>query len=204
MESTYPGSALVQAATDGHEASGSIKLFSVLDGHNGWECAEAVKHTLHPMIIASLRSLYAGGSTPTDTNAFPFASPVLSNYTASTKESLGSAEISPAVRTLLPPVEITSHSIKNALVSSFKALDDQITWLSIKVIGHELNKVGAADTDAFGKEAIVTAQAGACALNVLVDKEREELYVSNAGDCRAVAGYWMKDESGKGRWRCEV
>lgn len=52
---------------------------------------------------------------------------------------------------------------------------------------------------------IAPAVSGACAINLLVDEEREEIYVSNTGDCRAVGGYWVEGRDGKeGGWRCDV
>jgi len=52
---------------------------------------------------------------------------------------------------------------------------------------------------------VAPAVSGACAINLLVDEEREEVYVSNTGDCRAVAGVWVEPGEGKeGGWRCEV
>jgi serine/threonine protein phosphatase PrpC len=52
---------------------------------------------------------------------------------------------------------------------------------------------------------IEPALSGSCAVSMLVDEEREELYVASTGDCRAVAGYWVQGQAGKGgKWRCEV
>ena len=43
-----------------------------------------------------------------------------------------------------------------------------------------------------------------CALLALIDAARRDLYVACTGDCRAVAGVWEEDETGKGVWKVEV
>jgi serine/threonine protein phosphatase PrpC len=48
---------------------------------------------------------------------------------------------------------------------------------------------------------ILPALSGSCALLAYLDVAAEDLYVALAGDCRAVAGYWVEQEQ---KWRVEV
>jgi pyruvate dehydrogenase phosphatase len=48
------------------------------------------------------------------------------------------------------------------------------------------------------------ALSGACALTAVIDQNSEEMWVALAGDCRAVAGWWIPGENGSGKWRCDV
>lgn len=48
---------------------------------------------------------------------------------------------------------------------------------------------------------ILPALSGSCALLAYVDTAAQDLYVALAGDCRAVAGYWVEKEQ---KWRVEV
>jgi pyruvate dehydrogenase phosphatase len=42
---------------------------------------------------------------------------------------------------------------------------------------------------------------GACALTAMIDVQRDELFIVNAGDCRAVAGWWVPED---GKWRVDI
>lgn len=42
---------------------------------------------------------------------------------------------------------------------------------------------------------------GACATTAIIDAASDKLYVSNLGDCRAVAGWY---DPKTGQWRCDV
>lgn len=48
---------------------------------------------------------------------------------------------------------------------------------------------------------MLPALSGSCALVSYLDAANEDLYVALAGDCRAVAGYWVENEK---KWRVEV
>ena len=59
------------------------------------------------------------------------------------------------------------------------------------------------DEDVVGSNlaSILPAMSGSCALLTYIDTASEDMYVALAGDCRAVAGYWMEKEQ---KWRVDV
>lgn len=190
---------------------GGLKLFSIMDGHAGYATAELLRKTLHPMVVLSLRSLYAGHEPST---VDPFLAMRESNRGTAyehVKSFLWSflphAKPSPAP---VSPFPIDAHSISDALTSAFLELDYQICNAPLRLIPHFPAKPGKPSVRAIVKPMIEPADNGACAVTLLVDEEREEVYVANAGDARAVAGYWVpaqRDGEGKtvrGGWRCEV
>ncbi|KAJ9103108.1 hypothetical protein QFC21_002530 [Naganishia friedmannii] len=194
---------------------GGLKLFSIMDGHAGYATAELLRKTLHPMIVLSLRSLYAGYKPTTVdplsamresekgirsfNNVKSYLWSFLPGYASSAATS------SPA-----SPFPIDHQSISDALTSAFLELDFQICHAPIRIIPHLPAKPGKPNPRPILKPMIEPADNGACAVTLLVDEDREEIYVANAGDARAVAGYWVgphTDATGKqvtGGWRCEV
>jgi pyruvate dehydrogenase phosphatase len=191
---------------------GGLKLFSIMDGHAGYATAELLRKTLHPMIVLSFRSLYAGYK--------PSTVDPLSAMRQSQK-GLGVEKVTSFLWSFLPghsksshspssPFPIDSQSISDALTSAFLELDFQICNAPLRMIPHIPAKPGKPNLRPIVKPMIEPADNGACAVTCLVDEDREEIYVANAGDARAVAGYWVdghRDASGKevqGGWRCEV
>lgn len=181
-----------------------IKLFSIIDGHSGWQCSQLLSKTLHPMILLSLRSLYAGYTPPSDSTSSTTSSDYLKLYVHSLVPKLQN-KIIDTFPFLASPAKINPQTITDSLTSAFVALDDQITSGPLRLIGHFPVKPGQSNLRPIVSANIGPAVSGACAINLLVDEEREEVYISNTGDCRAVAGYWVETEDGKpAGWRCEV
>ncbi|KAJ9119210.1 hypothetical protein QFC22_003702 [Naganishia vaughanmartiniae] len=194
---------------------GGLKLFSIMDGHAGYATAELLRKTLHPMIVLSLRSLYAGyqPSTVDPLSAMRQSEKGIRSY-SNVKSYLWSFlpgySTSATSSSPASPFPIDHQSISDALTSAFLELDFQICNAPIRIIPHLPAKPGKPNPRPILKPMIEPADNGACAVTLLVDEDREEIYVANAGDARAVAGYWVgphTDASGKqvvGGWRCEV
>lgn len=186
-----------------------IKMFSIIDGHSGWECAQLVSQTLHPMILLSLRSLYAGHPPPT-TFTHRLAGTSTSAHLMEYISSLGS-KLSAVVPFLSTSndggAEVNPTTMRNSIISAFLTLDDQIITSATRLIPHIPTQPGKPNLRPIVQPMIAPAVSGACAINLLVDEEREEVYVSNTGDCRAVAGVWVEPNPSEGQvggWRCEV
>lgn len=185
------------------EQAGGVKLFSILDGHSGWECSHLLSQTLHPMILLSLRSLYAGNAPPADHSGTSSTS-YLKHYTTNLIPTL-KQKLSSALPFVSLPATIDPQNISNSLIAAYLALDEQIVTSPLRLIGKVPNKPGEPNVRPIVDPMIAPAVSGACAISLLVDEQREEVYVANAGDCRAVAGYWVDGENGSpSGWRCEV
>ncbi|KAJ9110088.1 hypothetical protein QFC19_001759 [Naganishia cerealis] len=195
---------------------GGLKLFSIMDGHAGYATAQLLRKTLHPMIVLSLRSLYAGykPSTVDPLSAMRESERGLRSY-GNVMSYLwsflpGYATSSTSTSSPASPFPIDHQSISDALTSAFLELDFQICNAPLRIIPHLPAKPGKPNPRPILKSMIEPADNGACAVTLLVDEDREEIYVANAGDARAVAGYWVAphaDANGKqvaGGWRCEV
>lgn len=191
----------------GVEGQAGIKLFSIIDGHSGWDCAQLVSQTLHPMILLSLRSLYAGHAPPT---TFPnrlegtSTSAHLIQYISSLSSKLSA--VVPFLSST-PSAQVNPTTTANSLISAFLTLDDQIITSATRLIPHIPTQPGKPNLRPIVSPMLAPAVSGACAINLLVDEEREEVYVSNTGDCRAVAGVWVEPnptDGKEGGWRCEV
>jgi pyruvate dehydrogenase phosphatase len=185
-------------------SAAGIKLFSILDGHSGWQCSQLLSNTLHPMILLSLRSLYAGNYPPTDFDSPTSSTDFLRLYVFSLVPKM-KRKIVDTFPFLASPAEVSPQTISNSIISAFLALDQQIVTSPLRLIPHVPGKPGQPNVRPIVAPMIGPAVSGACAINLLVDEEREEIYISNTGDCRAVAGYWVPGENGQpGGWRCEV
>lgn len=189
------------------DRQGGLKLFSIFDGHAGWATADLLRKTLHPMVILSLRSLHAGYKPST-------VDPLLAMREAE-QSMMGYQNVKSFLWSFLPGQSKTSSpsekcainptSISDALTSAFLELDFQIINAPLRLIPHFPAKPGKPSVRPIAKPMIEPADNGACAVTLLVDEEREEIYVANAGDARAVAGYWIPSGQGQqGGWRCEV
>lgn len=181
-----------------------IKLFSILDGHSGWECAQLLSQTLHPMILLSLRSLYAGHEPPSNFSVSTNPVDYIRNYIQSLQPKI-QHKVADTFPFLAVPAKINPQTITNSLISAFLTLDEQIVKSPLRLIPHVPNKPGQPNVRPIIAPMLAPAVSGACAINLLVDEDRDEIYVSNTGDCRAVAGYWVEGEKGQpSGWRCEV
>lgn len=175
-----------------------LKLFSVIDGHSGWATSQLLSQTLHPMLVLSLRSLYAGnvpeaGVTSTQ-SATDFIKTSLQKLIPSVASSLFDA-----------PATVSPQTISDAITSAFLTLDDSIVSSPLRLIGHVPSQPGKPNVRPIVLPLIEPATNGAVAASLVVDEERGELYVASTGDCRAVAGYWVEGTEGREvGWRCEV
>lgn len=187
----------------------SIKLFSVIDGHGGSATADVLSRDLHSKVIQSLQALCHGRKPSTidpmqamrrlqgrDYRSF------LQQYFLITDPS------SESFTQVAPTVDITSDFMSSALASAYMELDFDICTGPLRLIAN--TKAGGANTKAAIKAISEPATNGACALTVLVDEQRQEVYVANTGDTRAVAAYYIPPQTAsngihyQGGWRCEV
>ncbi len=172
-----------------------IKLFSVIDGHGGWATSELVSRTLHPMIVLSLRSLYAGNRPELPPN-FGFTS---SSHILSYISSVMSGVTAPIKSMLAPSVKVDSNSVSDAIKSAFLTLDEQICTSPLRLLPHIPAEPGKPSVRPIVMPMMEPALSGCVAITMVVDEARQELYVASTGDCRAVAGYWIEGEG----WRYE-
>lgn len=181
-----------------------VKLFSVIDGHAGSAAAELLRATLHSAVTLSLASLYRGYKPDVED---PLT--VMRQRGRDVREFLLEHEPFPQDSPIVvagSSANMTRDSISDALTAAFLQLDYAICSEPLRLISGLPSPLGQVD----GKAAIAPATSGACALTVMVDEDREEVYVANTGDCRAVAGYWVEPHTTKdghhyqGGWRTEV
>jgi pyruvate dehydrogenase phosphatase len=188
--------------------SSSLKLFSVIDGHAGYATADVLAKDLHPRVIKSLQSLYAGNEVDAVDPMLMMRQLQRADYRSFLRKYFelegaprrSSAQVNSAV-------PITSRGISDAITSAFVGLDYDICSGPLRLIANANNDV---NTKAGVKSISEPATNGACALTVMVDEDRQEVYIANTGDSRAVAGYYVKPQTDSngfhyhGGWRCEV
>ncbi|KAJ9118063.1 hypothetical protein QFC24_006335 [Naganishia onofrii] len=192
----------------------SLKLFSMIDGHGGCATADALARDLHPTVVKSLQSLY-GGKKPSTVDPMltmrlfqrgDYRSFLQAYFTMEGGHKNASTKIAAAF-------PITSESISNALASAYTGLDYDICTGPLRLISTKpaaTTKKSDRNAKADVKSLVAPATNGACALTVLVDEDRQEVYVANTGDSRAVAGYYVPPHTAsngihfQGGWRCEV
>lgn len=180
----------------------SLKLFSVIDGHLGSAVADLLKVALHPAIALSLARTSSGYELTTENplSAMRQCEEDLATF-LSEREPFGGCSF---------PQEgwqnLNQDTISAALTSAFLELDYQICSEPLRLISNIPSALGTPDPKAVVEPAI----SGACAITVMVDEDRQEVYVANTGDTRAVAGYWIPPQTTRdgrhyqGGWRCEV
>lgn len=172
--------------------------FGVFDGHGGWQCAEVVKERLPLYVALSLLSkvdlTLLGRNYSTDLSAaneflFSFQHDMSlqkesssSNgvgYTLSQKQEVFHTGPKYLANNLIEKPFNGRMPIAESLSLAFTQLDDDIATEAIPV---------RVIDDSF-----VVGATGACALVSYI--EGQQLYVANAGDCRAVLGSLSQDGS---------
>ncbi|XP_067022158.1 pyruvate dehydrogenase [acetyl-transferring]-phosphatase 2, mitochondrial-like isoform X1 [Acropora muricata] len=173
--------------------------FGVFDGHGGWQCAEVVKTRLPLYVALSLLSKVEltlverddlNGSSSTNKFVFSFQKDkslpaednISSNsvgYTLSQKQEVFHTGPMYLVKNLIEKPFNNRMPIAESLSLAFTQLDDDISTeaIPVKVLD----------------ESFFVGATGACALISYI--EGEQLYVANAGDCRAVLGSVNQDGS---------
>lgn len=182
----------------------SIKLFSIIDGHRGSAAAELLKEALHPAVGLSLASFYRGYKPTTDD---PLSTMRRCDQDLPTFLSAHLSFIQDSTEVgAVPSATWTQDGICDVLTAAFLELDYDISSEPLRLISGLPSTLGKIDSKAL----IARAISGACALTVMVEEDREEVYIANTGDTRAVAGYLVAPETTKdghryeGGWRCEV
>jgi pyruvate dehydrogenase phosphatase len=186
----------------------TLKLFSMIDGHGGGATADVLARELHLSVIKSLQSLCNGQKPNTVDPMLSMRLLQRSDYRTFLQKFFtmegGQKNL---ISKLAPSVPFKSDFISNALASAYMALDYDICTKPLRLIA---NGKSDTKTEADVKAISEPATSGACALTVLVDEDRQEVYVANTGDCRAVAGYYVPPQTDsygihyQGGWRCEV
>ncbi|KAJ9103111.1 hypothetical protein QFC21_002533 [Naganishia friedmannii] len=82
-----------------------------------------------------------------------------------------------------PAASITTDFISNALVSAYIELNFDICSGPLRLLSDV--KAGTTPKAADVNSLVAPATSNACALTVLVDDDRQEVYVANTGDARA-------------------
>ncbi|KAJ9119208.1 hypothetical protein QFC22_003700 [Naganishia vaughanmartiniae] len=191
-----------------HPEASSLKLFSMIDGHGGGATADVLARDLHPRVVKSLQSLY-GGTNPSTFDPMQVMRQLQrGDYRCFLKQYFAMEGASKASSSqMAPSLSIISDVLSASLASAYMELDYDICTTPLRLIA---NGNASAKSKDDVKAISGPATNGACAVTVLVDEERQEVYVANTGDSRAVAGYYMPpqtDSQGilhEGGWRCEV
>jgi pyruvate dehydrogenase phosphatase len=190
--------------------NGSLKLFSVIDGHGGTAVADLLVRRLHPAIVRSLRSAKDGH----DFSALDPLSSMRKDKAGVTAfiqsyqpfGFAGSAVKAGRKHDEGEPFTFNADTISDALRCAYTDLDYEVCVQPLKLLSHP----SGGNDQSKVQEILSQAVAGACASTVLVDEDRQEVYVANTGDTRVVAGYWVPPRTWHdgtrflGGWRCEV
>ena len=137
-------------------------LFSVIDGHVSWWCAEHIKQSIATYVSDHLKKIKINVAFSDIFEAF---------------------EELPIYSSTLPEASAAEESIKDQLKESFVDLDNDISEAAldaVKQVG-----VGYSLTDVM-EQHILRAVTGAC-VNALLLYGRN-VFVANTGDCRSVLG----------------
>ncbi|KAJ9119211.1 hypothetical protein QFC22_003703 [Naganishia vaughanmartiniae] len=183
----------------------NLKLFSMIDGHGGCATADALAKDLHPRVIKSLQSLYSGKKPSAIDPMLAMRLFQRGDYRSFLQSyfTMEGAHKNASSKVTTP----TNKFISDALASAYTGLDFDICSAPLRLLSIT-NPAAKVQPDV--KCLVEPAINGACALTVLVDEDRQEIYVANTGDSRAVAGYYVQPHTAsngihfQGGWRCEV
>lgn len=190
--------------------NGSLRLFSIIDGHGGVAMADLLVERLHPSIIRCLRSAKVGIHLNTENplrtmrkHGTGVADFIAAYEPFQCSRSLGSENDKGESDDSEP---LSFNAICAALSCAYTDLDYDICTQPLKLLQERLNVEEESDRQKSSWQALT----GACASTVLVDEDRQEVHVANTGDSRVVAGYWVPPQTWPngsrflGGWRCEV
>lgn len=192
--------------------NGSLKLFSVIDGHGGTAMADLLVQRLHPAIVRTLRSAKAGHdfSAINPLSAMRKDEAGISAFIQAYQPfGLVESAMSPAADRKLDQGEsltFNADTISAALGCAYMDLDYEVCVKPLKILAEKSWDQTKLDVQKVCWEAV----SGACASTVLVDEDRQEVHIANTGDTRVVAGYWVPPRTlangfhFQGGWRCEV
>ena len=160
----------------GFDTSRDLSMFSVIDGHGGWQCADVIKHNILSHTMA---------------NVAPAQKETLKSIDPST---LGHFNHSLESLPMLPVEEECTgselQSVREKLSKAFLGLDESLSERALKDV--RLISKGHFMTEDM-REHIMQAICGACA--ILAYFKGKDLFVASVGDCRAVLG-----RRSEGKW----
>lgn len=158
------------------------KVFSY-SGHSGFRTSDLLSKTLLPTLSLALAP------------SAPAPSMIPSTLSVAGLKRLAGLGPKPTIDTR-SEVERTIDVIK----ASFEALDDRVVWDPVRL----LRTASTSKED--GYASLLPALSGSCALVSYIPPDQSHLYVALAGDCRAVAGYWVPStvEGEEGKWKVRV
>lgn len=172
-------------------------------GHSGYRTSHLLSRTLIPSLSLALAPI-AAHTTPASSGLLSLSG--LKRSVGGFFPSTGAGARSTAG---LTEVERTIQVIQDG----FEALDRSIVWDAVALLlsneqrarqPTSANDAGLPVQD--GYTALLPALSGSCALVSYLPPDQSNLYVALAGDCRAVAGFWVPPsaEGEQGRWRVKV
>ncbi|KAK3739188.1 hypothetical protein QZH41_017342 [Actinostola sp. cb2023] len=169
-------------------------LFSILDGHGGWQCAESVKTRL-PIYIAlallrkselrrsekeilkeALVSSFYNNASTVNTEE---SSGLTTAFTLHKKQEIFHTGPKYLLQSLKEQLKTDKLPVDEALTLAYTQLDDDISAeaIPLKVLD----------------DSFVVGATGACAVSAYI--EEQDIYVANTGDCRVVLGSQKPDGS---------
>ncbi|KAJ2775362.1 hypothetical protein IWQ57_000461 [Coemansia nantahalensis] len=149
-------------------------MFSVFDGHAGYQCAEQLSVRLAPMLNESLE----------------IAQKLAGQPGGAADGTGGSKEMVKAVQDLVRSSGLEWDQVPLALTATFIRMDQELVHGALAEFrrAQELSRMD---------ELLGPAVSGSCGLVAVVDTAAREVVVANTGDSRALLGVRLKD----GRWR---
>ncbi|KAJ2860201.1 hypothetical protein GGI22_002780 [Coemansia erecta] len=183
-------------------------MFGVFDGHAGYQCAEQIAARIGPMLEASLGMVgQAGAQKPGSKELEPGSKGPKSGSKelepGSKELEPGSKDLEPGSKDLEPGSKLQStiaqlrreagldwDHTSLALTATFINMDYELVEGALMQY-RKLQDASKMD------ELLGPAVAGSCGLVAVVDTERNEVVVGNAGDSRALLGVRLKN----GTWK---
>ncbi|CDZ98619.1 Protein phosphatase 2C/pyruvate dehydrogenase (lipoamide) phosphatase [Phaffia rhodozyma] len=200
-------------------ADGDLCFFAVFDGHSGFQTSHLLSQTLIPTTSLSVQSTLSRSPSPFSSDSelrtttdqpspSSFSTLGLSRlrdiFSSSSKQS---RELEGA----------SMDEIKESIKHAWQTLDKSIVWDPVDLLS---SLPSNPDLSLISYPTILPALSGSCALLSVIDTARKDIYIALAGDCRAVAGYWVPNpastqlnpdgqtdqtsQAPAGRWRVEV
>ncbi len=171
LEQAEEGNSGTEMKGQEKQQAGGIKLFSIMDGHSGFATSQLLSKTLHPMIVLSLRSLYAGNIPETPHSSDEKSISGLRSFISRIYNSLPSNPLSSNSSTSSNKAIINPSTISSSLISAFLTLDNQITTSPLRLLPHlPLGQQGKPNIRPIILPTLEPALSGSCAITLMVDE----------------------------------
>jgi len=195
---------------------GGGSFFAVFDGHSGFRTSHFLSRTLLPSLALALGPPTAAGpAAESEALTGGGLKTSIASLGRSVGSLFGSSGAGSSVKTETSGGGTAVERTVQTIQSTFEALDRSIVWDAADILSKSSGSSSlTAELRALGQAMLLPALSGSCALVAYLPPKQETLYVALAGDCRAVAGYWVPSPAGsvpdgssgksEGSWRLRV